>query len=110
MSKRATKRAEIERAGFIVVYQLRAEDGSYCKGFRVRCEQCAALSINGHPSHERGCPNEPFECRECGVMLAAREMCDCLRAVEDEAGEDPPDSDAIRARGWERWQVQGGVR
>jgi len=26
-----------------------------------RCSQCEALVINGHPTHERGCPNEPKE-------------------------------------------------
>jgi hypothetical protein len=24
----------------------------------VRCSGCEALVINGHPCHERGCPNE----------------------------------------------------
>lgn len=105
-----TKREEIERAGFTIMYQLRDDNGAWRKGYRIRCEGCAALSINGHPSHERGCPNEPFECRECGAMLARGEVCDCLRAAEDATGEDPPDSDMIRAKGWERYQVHGGVR
>lgn len=28
----------------------------------------------------------------------------------EEPDGDPPDGDAIRARGWERWQIQGGGR
>lgn len=27
--------------------------------WRVRCSQCAALVVNGYPTHERGCPNVP---------------------------------------------------
>lgn len=26
--------------------------------WKVRCSQCEAVVINGHPCHERGCPNE----------------------------------------------------
>lgn len=25
--------------------------------YRVNCDQCQALVINNHPSHEMGCPN-----------------------------------------------------
>lgn len=28
-------------------------------GVRVRCSQCQALVINGHATHEHGCPNIP---------------------------------------------------
>lgn len=101
-----TKREEIERAGFVVVYQLRDDNGAWRKGYRIRCEGCAALSINGRPSHERGCPNEPFECRECGEVLAKGEVCDCLRAAED-FDDDPPDSDAIRRRGGNGFRCMG---
>jgi len=41
-----------------------------------RCDQCQVVGINGHATHEQGCPNawlhpltgEPLdvECKECG--------------------------------------------
>lgn len=31
----------------------------------VKCSQCEALVINGIPAHERGCPNQTFECKGC---------------------------------------------
>ena len=34
----------------------------------VACSGCDALVINGTACHERGCPNRPIECRECGTM------------------------------------------
>lgn len=47
----------------------------------VRCSQCEALVINDVPTHERGCPNAPRTCRECGDMVPRGEDCSC---VEDE--------------------------
>ena len=38
------------------------DDSTYDCGdrtYRVRCSQCEALVINGVPTHERGCPNQP---------------------------------------------------
>lgn len=29
------------------------------KAWKVRCSQCEALVINGHATHETGCPNQP---------------------------------------------------
>lgn len=29
------------------------------QGYRVQCSQCQAMVINGVPTHERGCPNQP---------------------------------------------------
>jgi hypothetical protein len=42
--------AKLRRLGF--------DQSTYSKGsWRVRCSQCEALVINGHPTHEHGCPN-----------------------------------------------------
>lgn len=52
----------------------------------VRCSQCEALVINGTPCHERGCPNRPAECRECGSMHRGRDaaaMC-CAPCDDDD--------------------------
>lgn len=32
----------------------------------VKCDQCCALAINGHPSHEQGCPNRRYQWRVIG--------------------------------------------
>ena len=42
------------------------------KGFneyRIGCSQCAALVINGIPTHESGCPNQTYPCRGCDTLL-----------------------------------------
>jgi hypothetical protein len=36
------------------------------RGIHVRCSQCAALVINGVPTHERGCPNVPLQLEKEG--------------------------------------------
>lgn len=63
---RLTKREQIEAAGFEVMHQCREDNGAYCRGYRVRCNSCQALSINGRACHERGCPNAPVMCGCCG--------------------------------------------
>lgn len=35
----------------------------FTRQYRIRCSQCAALVINGVPTHETGCPNSPKEDR-----------------------------------------------
>lgn len=40
---------------------------------RVRCSQCAAVSINGVPCHETGCPNARGECAECDAPVPKRQ-------------------------------------
>lgn len=40
---------------------------------RVRCSQCSAVVVNGHPIHERGCPNDTHECRGCNALIPARQ-------------------------------------
>ena len=42
--------AEIKRQGF----DQSSQEGATV---HVRCSQCAALVINGVPTHEHGCPN-----------------------------------------------------
>lgn len=69
----------------------------------VRCSQCEALVINGHPSHERGCPNQRIECRECGSMVPRGEDCSCVEdaiAAAEQAVED----------GQARWSETGTSR
>lgn len=45
--------AKLKRAGFDRTEKVRGEPR-----FRVRCSQCQAATINGTPTHERGCPNQ----------------------------------------------------
>lgn len=42
----------LRRQGFDLSEYNRSEHTT-----RVRCSQCEALVINGHPCHETGCPN-----------------------------------------------------
>lgn len=41
----------------------------FTRQFKVRCSCCEALSINGVPCHETGCPNNRHECRGCNALL-----------------------------------------
>jgi len=41
----------------------------FARQYRVGCSQCAALAINGTPSHETGCPNAVQECRGCNALI-----------------------------------------
>lgn len=43
------------------------------KAHRVRCSQCAALVINGIPTHEHGCPNRTHECAGCTARIPYRQ-------------------------------------
>ena len=46
----------------------------YC----IRCSQCSATVINGLACHEKGCPNETYECRGCNAQLDYHGYCqDC---------------------------------
>jgi len=56
--------------GLARLEQLEAQGFDRCsqtRGYAVRvaCSQCEALVINGHASHERGCPNRVHECKGC---------------------------------------------
>lgn len=55
--------------------RARGFDRSYQAGkyVSVRCTQCEALVIQGHPTHEAGCPNATHECRGCNAIIGARQ-------------------------------------
>jgi hypothetical protein len=55
------RRASLTAQGFRV-----DDDG------RASCDQCAALSINGVPTHETGCPNARHECAGCNALVPVR--------------------------------------
>ena len=74
------------------------------RGAHVGCSQCQALSINGVPCHERGCPNIVATCRECGNLDPDRTCCqwdeeDAISAAEAEVEE-----------GQARWAETGSTR
>jgi len=41
--------------------------------FKVRCSQCQAAVVNGHPVHERRCPNDKHECSGCNAIIPANQ-------------------------------------
>lgn len=43
----------------------------FTKQYSARCSQCAALVINGTPTHETGCPHATQECRGCTAAMPA---------------------------------------
>jgi len=45
----------------------------FTKQYQVRCSRCSSSVINGHPIHERGCPNDMHECRGCNAIIPARQ-------------------------------------
>lgn len=50
----------------------------FTRRFRVACSQCQAMNINGIPTHEKGCPHEMHECRDCNEIIPARQKyCEC---------------------------------
>lgn len=98
MATRATI-AELHRRGFDLSRAVPFERAAI-----VQCSQCEALVINGHPSHERGCPNKPRECRECGALVPRGEWCDCLVEAAIDAEEQRVE------RGLERWAETGRTR
>lgn len=65
------------KTGILHSLRLRGFDRSYVvpfeRGAVARCSQCEALCINGHPTHETGCPNSTHECRGCGALLPANQ-------------------------------------
>ena len=62
---RAEKVADLKARGFDRSVRSRP-------GVTVQCSQCEALVINGHATHERGCPNVVPTCRECGGSSQSR--------------------------------------
>lgn len=45
----------------------------FTKQYRVRCDNCEALVINGVPCHERGCPDAMHECDGCNALIPERQ-------------------------------------
>ena len=45
------------------------------KRYRVRCSQCEACCINGHPTHEMGCPNTTYACKGCDARVERPGYC-----------------------------------
>ncbi len=48
----------------------------FTKQYSVRCSQCVALVINGYPTHETGCPHQPWDCAECGTPTTRHSYCE----------------------------------
>ncbi len=72
-----------------------------------KCDQCQMLAINGHNTHETGCPNSKktwvadrqawvlyLECSICGDDVEEGEFCTCQDKPDDEEEEEqePPDN------------------
>jgi hypothetical protein len=72
----------IEARGFVVVARLRDDYGAWRKGYRIRCDFCEAVSINGVACHEHGCVREPVECRWCGESYQRRDGHECPEGHE----------------------------
>ena len=67
--------ATVEALGFTVTYPLESDQiasGISVDSLCISCSQCAALVINGTPTHEHGCPNQTAECTECGCVIPPR--------------------------------------
>jgi hypothetical protein len=49
----------------------------------VRCSQCAAVCVNGTPTHEQRCPNAVYECRGCDELIPMRQRycSECLATI-----------------------------
>jgi hypothetical protein len=67
---------------FLQVLKQSGFDESYniplTKRYKVKCSQCEALCINNYPTHERGCPNQRYECKGCNATLDYKGYCqDC---------------------------------
>lgn len=45
----------------------------FTKQYRVRCESCEALVVNGIPCHEAGCPEAKHKCRGCSELIPANQ-------------------------------------
>jgi hypothetical protein len=43
----------------------------FTRQYRIGCSQCEALSINGVPTHETGCPHATKECKGCNARIPA---------------------------------------
>lgn len=50
----------------------RSQHVPFTRTYRVGCSSCAALVINGVPSHETGCPQATHECAGCNARVPVR--------------------------------------
>jgi hypothetical protein len=49
----------------------------FTRQYRIQCDCCASVVINGIPCHERGCPNATHECNGCNERIpVSRKYCD----------------------------------
>ena len=99
---RGSKTADLEARGFDLSHPT-----PFVRGVKVTCSQCEALVINGHASHERGCPNVVPVCRECGSLDPERTC--CTFSEEDVEAAIAAEEDAIEA-GQARWSETGSTR
>lgn len=60
--------ADLRRFGFD-----KSKHVPFTKRYIVGCSRCSSCVINGHPIHERGCPNEMHECAGCCNVIPARQ-------------------------------------
>ena len=56
-----------------------SENVPFSRQYKIKCSQCDALVINGHPTHETGCQNATHECNGCNARVPAghRYCADC---------------------------------
>ena len=45
----------------------------FTTNYRVHCSACAALAVNGQPTHETGCERTMHECSGCNEIIPARQ-------------------------------------
>lgn len=45
----------------------------FTKQYRVRCDCCEALVVNGVATHETGCDAAMHECNGCNAVIPARQ-------------------------------------
>lgn len=66
--------AELREHGFDLSTHI-----PFTKQYNVKCSCCLALSVNGTPTHEIGCPNAKHECLGCSniIPINRRYCADC---------------------------------
>lgn len=99
--KRISQTARLVALGFDLSYTIPFE-----RGARIKCSQCEAVCINGVPCHERGCPNETFECAECEGGRVQRKGATCEGCIEAQVACDEQNNEMALAR----WSETGSMR
>ncbi len=51
---------------------FRAQHIPFTRTWHVTCDACQVVVVNGHATHETGCPNAMKECRGCNNLILAR--------------------------------------